>query len=206
MKQEESASPCERGKRLKRLRTLANLNRKIVEEKYGINLNTLKGWELGRHGGITEKGAKKILTMCESEGVTCDLNWLLYATGPAPILQERMSPHSNKVINKIAQEILFFHQNNKNATELMITDDSMAPCFQPGDYVAGVKRDNNAIDKLLGMHCIIECEQGTFLRTLQQSNKENFYNLIGCLEKYNLQEVKLISAAPVTWHRKKDPV
>ncbi|MBI5448694.1 MAG: XRE family transcriptional regulator, partial [Gammaproteobacteria bacterium] len=59
----------ERGRRIKILRVLANLDRKAVEEKHGINFNTLKGWELGRHGGLTEKGAKKIISMCQQEGV-----------------------------------------------------------------------------------------------------------------------------------------
>ena len=55
---QDLCSPKSRGERLRRVRNLANLSRKNFP-LHGINLNTLKGWEIGRHGGLTEKGAKK---------------------------------------------------------------------------------------------------------------------------------------------------
>lgn len=82
------STACQRGQRLKRLRNLANLSRKAMCENADLNINTLKGWEIGRHGGLTHQGAKKILKRVANEGVQCSEQWLLHDTGPGPRLSE----------------------------------------------------------------------------------------------------------------------
>src|SRR5262249_31447785 len=49
--------------------------------KYGISANTLQSWEKAKAGGLTSKGAKRILSALQQEGVNCSTEWLLYGIG-----------------------------------------------------------------------------------------------------------------------------
>ena len=57
----EFSTPEARADRLKRVRNLANLSRKEICESGDININTYKGWELARFGGLPVDGAEKII-------------------------------------------------------------------------------------------------------------------------------------------------
>lgn len=83
---DEKSTPEARAKRLRRVRNLANLSRKALCEDGLINVNTLKGWELGRYGGLPKDGAEKIIQRIAREGVHCTLDWLLHEIGPGPRL------------------------------------------------------------------------------------------------------------------------
>ncbi len=67
----EIALALERGNRVKRCRNIANLTREAVCDTGALNILTLKGWELGKHGGLSEAGAQKVLARVEKEGVRC---------------------------------------------------------------------------------------------------------------------------------------
>src|SRR3990167_5603041 len=173
-----------RGQRVKILRALANLDRKNVEERYHINFNTLKGWELARHGGLTENGAKKILMMCECEGIQCTLDWILYGIGMGP----------------------FFEENNKNTLSMKITDHDMAPFYQKNDYVAGIQCQNHEIDKLLNSPCIIKLnsKKTLILRILKKEKEEDDYYLLGYAphcKKQHIHFSKIECISGVIWHR-----
>ncbi|MFU8797196.1 MAG: hypothetical protein ACNA7Y_00600, partial [Gammaproteobacteria bacterium] len=62
---EENEAKSARGERLTRVRGMANLSRADIEKKYGIPANTLKNWERGRNTGLTEIGARRIVTMLQ---------------------------------------------------------------------------------------------------------------------------------------------
>lgn len=203
------SSASERGRRVKILRVLANLDRKSVEEKYNINFNTLKGWELARHGGLTEKGAKKILAMCHAEGVNCDLQWLLHGIGAGPTLYNKITYAASDTDpeKKILNEILFFRQQHENAIDYLVNDDSMTPFYLPNDYVCGIKREGKEIEKVIGLPCIVELAAGgILLRKVMQSCTPNHYQLQCINSQFEpfIQETELISASPVIWHRRKD--
>ncbi len=78
------SSPKARGKRLKFVRKLAGLSRKQLEKKYGISANTVQSWEVAKKGGLTERGAHRILAVIQKEGINCSIEWLLYGTGAPP--------------------------------------------------------------------------------------------------------------------------
>lgn len=216
------STPKERGLRLKRLRNLANLSRRDIEDKYYIKINTLKGWEVGRHGGLTEKGAIKILNILEQEGVICTLDWILYDIGRGPTVAEKFDTEPEEEITvpthikeseekQIIDELIFFRQNHANTIDLIIDDDSMEPCYKKGMYVAGIKRFEDKIGKVVGHNCIVQTTNGRLLlRNLRKGSKPGSYNLICLNTQSNINEpviynTELVSAAPVIWQRIKDP-
>ena len=215
------STPRERGLRLKRLRNLANLTRRDIEDKYLIKINTLKGWEVGRHGGLTEKGAIKILKILEQEGVICNLDWILYGIGKGPTVAEKFETEPEEESDapihlkeseekQIIDELIFFKQNHVNSIDLIVEDDSMEPCYHTNDYVAGIKRFDKEIDKLTGLNCIVQTVDGRMLlRNLRKGMNEGCYNLISLNTQCNIDEpviynIELVSAAPVIWQRRKD--
>ena len=78
------ASPKAKGERLKRIRHLGNLSREEFCEGSEINLATLISWEVGRFGGLSSKGAKRVIARAAKEGVFCTIEWLLYEIGVGP--------------------------------------------------------------------------------------------------------------------------
>ena len=73
----------ERGRRLKLLRSMTGLPRKALEQKYHISASTIQSWEDAKAGGLTEKGAKRVIQVFHKEGIQCSLNWLLHGLGHA---------------------------------------------------------------------------------------------------------------------------
>ena len=64
-----SASPQAKGERVKRIRHLANLSREELCAGGEINLATLISWEVGRFGGLSQKGAIRLIARVAKEGV-----------------------------------------------------------------------------------------------------------------------------------------
>lgn len=76
----------ERGNRVKRCRNIANLTREAMCHADDISIMTLKGWELGKYGGINEAGAQRVLARVKKEAVRCSLNWLMTGAGIGPVI------------------------------------------------------------------------------------------------------------------------
>jgi transcriptional regulator with XRE-family HTH domain len=218
-------SPEARGRRLKRIRNMANLSREQMCDDGSINIHTLSGWENGRFGGLTTTGATRVLQRVAKEGVRCSLEWLLSEIGTGPEIVadfskikddlEKIVEHQPISLSEetevIINELLLFKKHVPNVADLVITDDSMLPQFAAGDYVAGRKRFKKDIKKLIGLNCIVQTEEGKiYLRTLRIGPHENTFALTATnpyteAEDAVLYDIKLVSAAPVIWHRKKDP-
>lgn len=208
-------SPEMRAKRLKRVRNLANLTREQMCGDKEINRNTLIGWENARFGGLTMSGAKKILAKVLHEGVHCTLEWLMNGTGPEPsvnpipLVQENNSVELNEDLI-ITYELAFFKAKNSHAADLIVDDEGMLPQYHEGDYVAGKKKTGAAIQHTLGYDCIVQTETGEILlRNVREGKAPGTYTLVcnnPAVRKRNsvVPDVKLIYAAPVIWHRKKD--
>ena len=214
-----------RAARLRRLRNLANLSRKEMCNLSGIKLDTLIGWEVARHGGLTENGAQKVIDCVAHEGVQCKLNWLLYEIGAGPAVLTNLDKVKSNLLKQtekpfttqsegsksIIDELLFFHHQHQEAIDYLVEDDAMSPQFLPNDYVAGIKRYKNNIIKLLNHDCIVQLTDGRILlRCLREGSTEGKYTLICTNVKTIssapiLQDVELLCAAPVIWIRRKDP-
>jgi DNA-binding transcriptional regulator YiaG len=215
--------PEARGKRLKRIRMLAGLSRKMVETKYQISASTLQSWEDGKAGGLTEKGAKRIMHSLREEGLQFSIEWLLHGIGSGPQISDRIYTNISPSLaeeecnlpmgeeSALVKELLAFRQCNKDAIDIVVNDDGMEPYFSIGDYIGGKRRFDKDIISAIGLDCIVETSLGEhFLRRLRHGSTEGVYTLTclnpnTSLDKPTLYDVQLISAAPVIWQRRRDP-
>jgi transcriptional regulator with XRE-family HTH domain len=205
-----SEDKAARGERLKRLRGMANLSRNRIADEYGISADTQKNWELGRHAGLTERGATRILEALKKGGIQCSLGWLLNGTGAPPIilseqdkalgLSEQRKPYAVLPIS-----VQIFCEQHPNAVYMRVEDDGMEPNYFKGDYVAGERYYQGNIQKTIGKYCIVETQMGqTLLRRIRQGDQEGLYSLqcINVITSYLplIYNVELVSAAPVILH------
>lgn len=213
------------GERLRRARVLAGLTtRREFEKKHHISANTLQGWEQGKNP-LSEKGARRVIEAFTREGLMCTSEWLLHGTGmpPRPFEMLRIgvrpvtveSPTDVDDLNLKEEEAIYketqlFKELYPNAIVISITDDSMMPYFKEGDYIGGVQVRNDELHRFTNQLCILELENNLILpRLLQRGSKEDYLYTASCtnptttVSPLNLIDVKVISAAPIIWHRRK---
>lgn len=220
---DQKSTPEARGKRLKSLRMMAGLSRKALEDKYSVSASTMQSWEDAKAGGLTEKGAKRAIDVFRQEGIRCAVDWLLYGIGLPPQLGDKLFQqqiHLQAMLEDrieiteeraIVNELLAFRQHNPDAVEFIMPDDGMAPLYKKGDYVAGKRRYDGAMENVIGMDCIVETKENeVLLRRLKAGSQPGTYTLI-CLNsdaivsEFAIHDIELLSAAPVIWVRRKDP-
>jgi hypothetical protein len=182
-----------------------------------ININTFTGWESAKFGGLSVDGAEKIINRIEKAGVMCSLEWLLDGTGLSPqVIIPTISESNNAKTNMIPsfeaheraifEELIIFRKFYKDIIYMVIQDDGMHPIYRQGEWVAGINRHDQEIQKLDGLDCIIKMEDGQVLfRNLRVTEDTNLYNLVcnntqTILKAPVLYNVKLTSAAPVIRH------
>lgn len=215
------SDPKIRGERVKKLRNMANLTRRAMCEKSTIKPQTLIGWEIARHGGLSKVGANKVISRVAQEGVICTPEWLLHGIGQGPtiipdydqtaaIVQPDRTAindvHHDETQN-IIKELQLFKKQHNNTIEFIVKDDAMLPVFTPGDYIAGIKFYDN-IDKLINYDCIVQLKSGEILfRTIKEG--KTLQKITLCCSNYRstipnpvIYDAEVLSAAPVIWHRK----
>jgi DNA-binding transcriptional regulator YiaG len=219
------ATPAARGKRVETVRRMTRLSRRAFRERYGLSASSLQNWEDAKSGGLTDKGARKIIALVKPDGIICSFEWLMYGVGPSPQIvsdtfysTENTKPHQKTVAisedvqaTMIIQELLAFHQDYpETGFDFIVPDDSMEPRFIKGEYVAGCRRHGKEIEKLIGLDCIVQTSAGdVLLRTIKKIGLDGRYTL-ACsnpnttVEKPILYDVELLIAAPVIWTRRKD--
>jgi transcriptional regulator with XRE-family HTH domain len=217
--QDPKCTSAARGKRLKTVRVMAGLTRNSLEKKYGISASTMQSWEAAKAGGLTERGLKRIIPILKEEGVFCSEDWLYYGIGKpphptvfsAPQAQEDETRHPADSEDKIIiQELLTFRKLNRNVIDHIVNDDGMAPHYAPNDYVAGRRRRGSDVDALLNQPCIVETtDNEIMLRLIKRGSMPGRYtlmctNLNSSIDKPTLYEQRLLSAAPIIWHRRRD--
>ncbi len=213
----------QRGDRLKLLRTeLLRLSRNAVAEIYDIPAGTIQNWEDARHGGLTEKGARRFIEVLKSQNINCNLEWLLYGIGQAPIqlttrsqsggFQKIAASAQAKEFDNIAKELMLFYEHTPNAVDIIVSDDAMLPRYTQGDHLAGKRYFNEDLNKLIGQTCIIQTQSGIVtVRQLLSGSKQDHYDLISLnkeskIEDLNLFNMRIFSAAPVLWIRRINPL
>jgi HTH-type transcriptional regulator, cell division transcriptional repressor len=215
---ENLSGPDARARRLERIRMMTGLDRPGVQNGYGISAGTLRSWESGRHPGLTEKGAKRMLELFQKEGIQCSLAWLMHGQGNIPVVlaesfikegvipeEQQKQPFENAAL---AEEIAVFCKHHPQAIYFQVADDAMEPFYFEGDYVAGVRLHHESIHTLIGQTCIVETQQGEMLiRSLRPGTKKNCYtlqclNIATCHTAPTVYDIELVSAASVIWHRR----
>ncbi len=215
----EASSPEARAERLRRVRNMANLSRERMCNDEALNINTYKGWEIARYGGLPVDGAEKVIKRVTKEGVVCTANWLLHGAGLGPYVipqYQQASPqtshirHENPEQISILNETELFKEQFPGAVIHEITDDGLTPYYHPGDMVGGIPHYQEELKKLLGKNCIVQLETGQLLtRQLKQSDVPGKYTLIctnvqTSIQKPILYDVTLVNAAPIIRHYRKN--
>lgn len=206
-----------RAARLMKLRKMTHLSRKDFAEKHKMSPGTLQNWETARFGGLTEKGAQKMMQNISQEGIFCSFEWLMYGIGNSPVISQHNSSsvkdenkESRNPLDTIKREIELFRKNNPNSIIYKVKDDSMEPYHAEGQILAGSKRMGKELIETVNKICIIELDQETtLLRYVKKGTQANTFNLISLNKdtesKHSfLNNVYILSAAPITWIRNKE--
>jgi HTH-type transcriptional regulator, cell division transcriptional repressor len=211
----QSSTPKSRGQRLRFLRKMSGLTLQKLAQKYDIGMSTIKYWECAVNEGLSAKGAKKIISAMQKEGIQCSFMWLMHGVGTLPhILDVRCASHTPPPIDdndsslieeiSVANEIEFFCNKIADAVTLAVFDDGMHPHYAHGDNVGGKRLYGENINSALGKHCIVETEDNQiFCRKVAPGSEPGKYNVY-CVNPNtsvnppNLYDVKLVSVAPIS--------
>lgn len=77
-----------RGQRVRLVRSMTMAGRKEFFQQTGISASTLQSWEDGKAGGLTAKGAKRLVAAVKKFGVVVSEQYLLNGTGNKPSFGE----------------------------------------------------------------------------------------------------------------------
>ncbi len=213
----EKSTPKARADRLKRVRNLANLDRKQMCDDGTINFNTLKGWENAKYGGLPVDGAEKIIYRIAREGVICSTDWLLYELGTPPTLSSvnlnktatplsTNADHDKQERNALEAELAAFQSYYHDISCIVVEDDGMEPIYRKGDQVAGKNYYHDDIQQLVGKNCIVKMDHGIqLLRHIKTRDKDGLYTLVCINSLANVTEptiyhAKILTAAAVMRH------
>lgn len=217
---EQQSSAKLRGKRLRLIRKMSNLNLNDLANKYNFGISTIKYWECGKGEGLSIKGAKKIIKAMQSEGVQCSYAWLMNGIGLQPqfvdvclsnkVKQSKLSDSNIYEEEKsIDQEIALFCKSISDAVTLNIFDDGMEPIYCYNDSIGGKRVYDQDLHSVMNKDCIVETEDNQILcRRIAQGNDKDSFNLY-CINSStkanppNMYNIKLLSAAPISriWKR-----
>ena len=186
---------------------MAGLSRReMCTEQSGLHPDTYKGWETARFGGLTERGASKVVSHLQSKNYSVSVDWLLYGVGTAPFERLSTVKTAKSVLDdqdkQIMQELMLF-KTQPNALDYVVPDEAMSPWFQTGDLVAGIKVTDFAA--IVGQVCIVQLESGDIkLRKVLACDDPNEFVLTTTHEASPFTtNVQLLAAAPVVWWRRK---
>lgn len=212
-----------RGKRIRLVRSMTGMTIADFAKNIGVSRGALIGWENGKTGGLTEKGATKISDFVQTLNINCTSMWLMHGLDSAPTFTQDhpefapaiapdpsptyLTHMDDSLPKKIVAEVEFFIKNNPGSITCQVEDDCMLPAFGSGDIVGGIKKTSRNIETAIGDTCIVETNtHKVMVRRLAKGSKNGVYNLAGinpntpAAETF-IADVKLIFAAPVIWVR-----
>src|SRR3972149_10741670 len=216
----KKVSAKERGKRLRLIRKMSSLTLDELSSKYNLGISTIKYWECAKSQGLSSKGAKKIVTAMQNEGIQCSYMGLMYGVGLPPQFidvrfhkgfqnEDCIEQDAYDEEKSIEHEVKFFCEKIIDAVTLTVFDDGMEPFYSAGDGVGGKRLYGSDLTKTVGKNCIIEtAERQLLCRRIAQGNGIDNFNLY-CINPNtlanppHLYDVKLLSAAPISrvWKR-----
>ena len=211
------------GERVRRARYLAGImTRKELKLRHDISENTLRSWEKN-HNKLNERSAIKLVRAFKKEGLLCTIEWLLHGTGVPPQtftasyqslsndqrVKQNISELDLKEALAIESEKQHFLKNSSNAIVISVADDALEPYFLQGDYVGGYRINGDDMAKFIDTICIVELKDESILpRYLQAGVAPDCYTLVnlnprGLARPLVIDNVELVSIAPIVWSRRK---
>ncbi len=190
--------------RLRFLRSLTNLTRKDIAEKYNLPTVTLNKWETGSLS-LSDKGIIKCLNIYKCEGVIATEDWIKSGDGPLPYIMNS----SNKLLHQgeyknFENDINYYKNTYSNCVVFEINGDEMLPTYKSGDIVIGYIYTND-YKYLNNKICIITLENNEQLLRKLLVVDNNQYNLhcinpLTTAKESILFNVTILQIAPVIWH------
>ncbi len=230
MKKDQTSAlmtPESRGKRLRFLlyQVLGKSAVELGREYDFLNEITLRGWLGGLHGGLSQKGAQKIITVAQTFGINVALEWLLYGIEPGPTAEDILTvfkhksaqeskselgaesiPTQSKDDQAMIKELALFAQTYPRHLSFKINDDGMLH-YNVGDLIAGVAYRKD-LQNYVGEDCIIQTrDKRVFFRRLQRKNADATFNLSctnpdATVKDFAINNIEIAKIAPVIWQRR----
>ena len=206
------------GERIKSARMQLGFSRKAFEEKFGIPAATIQAWEDVKYP-VPLKGVSRFVEALSKAGLIASKEWFVSGLGspPRPALlpsNSNSNPPEDELTEDeiILREITYFESINKTPIITMLSDDTMKPIFELGDYVGGNIISGEFASQYIDTICIVILNSGeTFVRKLKKGTAKGLYNLFS--ENVNTNEenafitnCKIHELAQVVWHRKTEKV
>lgn len=211
-----SSSQQYRAMRIQSIRKALGLSRQQFHRVFAIPIGTLQHWEnLSDSCGLSEKGARKLTEALCIWNIRINPEWLLHGIGAKPILPAKfqrlpsMTAASRNLDASIEKELSFFYECHPEAMDVIMPDDSMAPGLQETDHLAGVKLYDADIGLAVGKDCIVVTQDNECLvRWVNAGDVPNLYTLKARnfqtqAKKPIVYDIKLLSAAPIIWIRRR---
>jgi transcriptional regulator with XRE-family HTH domain len=223
---EPKSSPLECAKRLKILRQMAGLTAKRLSEISDIGESTIRYWEEGRAGGLSRKGAHKLVIALANYGIECTEHWLLEEIGEPPRHTDALFSksaetlaskyaHKNKTTTslseteRIQKETEYFHEINHNTITIQLNDNGVEPFYLQGDIIGGIKVEPEHHNQFIGKTVLVETEGNeVFCRQLHKGSQPELYNL-SCTNTTTtvpepiLFNIKIVTLAEIVWIRRR---
>lgn len=208
------------GARLKYLRSILQLTRAEIEEKYKLPEITLKSWENGTNK-LTKNGIKRCIAVYQSKGLMVDESWIVEGRGLDPTVRRSLEhyfsmPSSTELPVEANEDLAMMSDAKKfrdlypNAVIMVVTNNEMSPYYEAGSYVGGIlEEEAKNWEKLVGKDCIVHLKDGgQYFRRVYQDSLGRFN--IACVNP-DVSAVQPVMYAPdikglaqVIWIRKRD--
>lgn len=209
--------------RLRMIRQLTGLSRQQVHDRFGINSSSLKAWETAMNP-IRPETVQKLICAYSQCNIALSEEWLVSGKGNPPVLKQYAHDVFTKSISKtsdltvshqlseeekILHESFLFESHYPHTEVMIVPDDTMLPCYHPGDTVGGLIYRGDLIHKAIGCVSIITLpDKQKLLRQLIKNEEQNNYvlsvsNPLTSSVVSNVFVDKIESVAPILWHRKK---
>ena len=142
---------------------------------------TSQNWESGRAGGLTKKGADRVLKAYQREHILCTHDWLLQGVGASPVLMdESRDPAAHRahaVFSGLAEDIAYLRSLYDHVVDLPIADQSMMPDYPQSAHVVGISHYKEQILSSVGKDCIVHAvgHPPIFRRLLSSGDAQRFH-------------------------------
>ena len=157
----------ERADRLKKLRAMTGKNRKDFAKRHQISVATIQNWEAPRFGGLSEKGARKMIQCLACEGIYVSQEWLMMGLGNQPQLaqgsvrSEKNHERKRFSATQVKKETMALKKLYKKNTMYELQDEGLIPFYEPGDIFIGVLRESTKEQTaMVNGLCIVQLEGG----------------------------------------------